>query len=276
MRVALPKIGMATLIRTSISTLAMMAFAFLALTSFRWIGFALAAVTLIGLTERFVRRGPSGYITDQLLLLSGFLVEFDRQPHSHLAEFLLVGSGIVLMAMLLNQATFKRATKAKVSEIAHLPGAHLTSRPLVPPPVLLASWTVLVALVGLSALFKAPAWPVALLTVLAALATIVVLGQAVLDRRRAHAAPAIIRAAVERYAPEFVFYYSAPMGSEYHVHMWAPYLDRLGKRYFIMIRESSASRTSPQLVIAPVILCQDRRRDRQFGRTKPQGVVLRE
>lgn len=250
-----PKVGATTLIQTALNTLAMLAFAFSAMTGAQWVGYTLGALALVGLAWRFWDRGPSGYVAVQLLILGGFLVDYDRQFKPHPSHALLAISGVIIMALLLNQATFKRVVTRKPIEAAHLPGARFASGPLVDPRIIFIAETVLVLLTGVSSAAAWPVWPLAVSTFAVAAVSLILLAQMAVQHSRAHLAPSIVRKALEHHRPEFVLYFSAPIGNEYHVEMWLPYLERLGRPFVIILRESWAFEPIAAMAKSPVILC---------------------
>ncbi len=82
------------------------------------------------------------------------------------------------------------------------------------------------------------------------------LGYAWLHRRTAHGHqhdPAVWQALV-RHAPRFAIHFSAPTGTEYHVGMWLPYLERLGLPYLVIVREAECLAPMARLTGAPVVL----------------------
>ncbi len=69
------------------------------------------------------------------------------------------------------------------------------------------------------------------------------------DRIRDSIADAILD-----YRPEFVLYYAAPAGSEYQIAMWLPYLDRIGRRYLVIVRSMGTYNRVAGMTTAPVVL----------------------
>ncbi len=63
------------------------------------------------------------------------------------------------------------------------------------------------------------------------------------------------RAALERYQPAFAVYFSAPPNTEFHVDMWLPYLERIGRPFVIIVREPGALRRLGATADVPVVYC---------------------
>jgi CDP-Glycerol:Poly(glycerophosphate) glycerophosphotransferase len=65
-----------------------------------------------------------------------------------------------------------------------------------------------------------------------------------------------LRAAVTDYGPEFVLHFSGNRASLHQITMWVPYLDRIGRRYVVIVRERhTLVQLSGQPITAPVVLC---------------------
>ncbi len=255
--IGVAKIGWGTLASVAVNTLAMLAFSVGALTSHQWIGLGLAGVTMAMLALIFYRTSSTaGYVAAQALVLGGLLVTFERQIDNRMTSELLAATGLIILAVLLNQDSYRRLLNAGLPRSAHLAGARLGARPLIKPDWLLGAPAVLIFLVGVSVGAHLPAWPISAATCLVALAFMVVGMQLLRRRGGGHRTQTIIRRAVEQLKPEFVFYFSAPMGSEYHVTMWLPYMERMGRPYLVVMREREAFRQISALASVPMVLCE--------------------
>jgi hypothetical protein len=101
-----------------------------------------------------------------------------------------------------------------------------------------------------------PAWPL-LPAALAAAALSGILFAGAWDRRRRRrgAHLEVLRAALIRYQPKFLLYYSAPAGMQYQATMWLPYFDRIGEPYVVVLREGHALPEISAATGAPVLMC---------------------
>ncbi len=68
------------------------------------------------------------------------------------------------------------------------------------------------------------------------------------------ASEAKVRPALERYAPQFVLYYAAEHGARYQLGMWLPYLERLGRPFVVITRNTSTVDDIVGLTSAPVLV----------------------
>lgn len=133
---------------------------------------------------------------------------------------------------------------------AQEPGA-LTS--VVPVAgVLLAAMLIADSVVALPAYVGA----IALLISLGWLARCGLRLRAMVHARRGGRADLEVRAALERYAPQFYVYFSGPVAGDYQLKMWLPYLEQLGVPFAILARSSQMLPRAARLkTTAPLISC---------------------
>lgn len=80
----------------------------------------------------------------------------------------------------------------------------------------------------------------------------------VLERRDGRA-DQDVRAALERFAPQFYVYFSGPVAGDYQLKMWLPYLEQLGVPFAILARSAqmlpraAGLKTSAPLISCPVV-----------------------
>ncbi|MFY1576522.1 CDP-glycerol glycerophosphotransferase family protein [Verrucosispora sp. WMMD703] len=60
--------------------------------------------------------------------------------------------------------------------------------------------------------------------------------------------------ALTAYEPAFVVHWTAPAGTAYQVAMWLPYLERLGRKFFVLVRGEANFNEVAALTKAPVVL----------------------
>ena len=72
-----------------------------------------------------------------------------------------------------------------------------------------------------------------------------------LQRQRANAR---LMSVLENYGPTFALYWHAAGGTDYQIRMWVPYLERLGKKFMVIVRTPTNFREACALTSAPVLL----------------------
>jgi hypothetical protein len=111
-----------------------------------------------------------------------------------------------------------------------------------------------VGMAGCAALAIAP-WPVAVAGLAVAAAAGAEVAAALRQRLHPSSGPSTLRRALERHQPTFLLHFSGPPGSAYQVTMWLPYLERIGRPYFVMLREPEFLPTVAAATSAPVVVC---------------------
>jgi hypothetical protein len=178
----------------------------------------------------------------RLLLAAGVLVQWDSVVPVLLA-------GLILAEELLYRAA------RPVHLAAHLPSAPPALARLVDdgPAWLVNSGAV--ALAGLFAALRWPAWTGLVPVGVAGLLSAAILVDAWRRRRTGHRAElAGLRHAVTGHGPRFLLYFAAPPGSEYQATMWLPYLERIGEPFLVVLAEPDHLPAIARATRAPVIV----------------------
>ncbi|HEX5541278.1 MAG TPA: CDP-glycerol glycerophosphotransferase family protein [Micromonospora sp.] len=230
--------------------LALLAFLLLALSEAQaWgLGLAVAAVGAAWVERQINVRAE--LVAEPILLAAGILVAYARQFPDGI-HWPLALAGVALLGLILIERPLGQATGLE------LQGANLAVRSW---PALVSahlSTAILVLLAGLaaSAAVAAPAWPAMAVTLLTGLVVAGVVAGVALRRLKPSAARSPVARALRRYEPEFLLYFSAPPGSEYQVLMWLPYLERLGRPFFVLLREPGFLPVISAATSAPVVYC---------------------
>jgi hypothetical protein len=234
-------------------TLAVAAFLVLALTPVSGWGAALAvAAAGAALVERRVRPAAD-LVPEQILLAAGVLVAY--ADGRSLVDWVVVAAGAVLIGLIMMEGPVRSAATLDITTVrldVRPSAAQLAARIVDVVPAL-------VALLAVGAAAGLP--PVAALVVVLAVGGLVAALLASVVRRRftpsaaAAAAGSRVRRALEREQPEFLLYFSAPTGSAYQVTMWLPYLERIGRPFFVLLREPEDLEAVAAATRAPVVVC---------------------
>jgi hypothetical protein len=99
-----------------------------------------------------------------------------------------------------------------------------------------------------------PKGPYVLPTVAAGVAAAAVLADCLVRLRARQRAESRLHQALEDYAPAFLLYWEAPVGSSHQIAMWLPYLERLERRFIVVLRTPDTFAETVQLTEAPVIV----------------------
>jgi hypothetical protein len=236
------------------NALAVAAFAVLALTGHRALGYTLTTLALAGLVWHALTHSFRETIAAQLLLAAGVLTDY----HAHLRHgqtAVLAAAGGVLALLIAGEPVITFVIERPRVRVAHLPGYAPPRTALIDPRVLRTADVVVVAVAGVSALAGWSPWPLALCVAVVAAATGVVGLQATRERLSGTPDDRALRAALEAYGAKFALHFTAPENTEFHVTMWLPYLDRVGEPYVIVLREPYAFEPISAATRVPVVYC---------------------
>ncbi|BCJ62565.1 CDP-glycerol glycerophosphotransferase family protein [Micromonospora endophytica] len=215
---------------------------------------ALIAVGLLGWVWRGAFRGGKArseatVVVRLLLLATAYLL---GAVHGGLDPFLAVGVGLAAVAVL-GEAPVMAVSRAVYPVAANLPGSGLRPalRPNTSRAVLVNGVAVVTALIcGFTGL-------TGLVTVAVSAAALGLVGftgwQATTRVQARHRSEERLTAALTAYEPAFVLHWEAPSATGYQIAMWLPYLERLGKKYFVLVRSEANFNEVLRLTTAPVV-----------------------
>lgn len=160
----------------------------------------------------------------------------------------------IAMLLVLSEPAVRTLLAERGQRAVQLPGAPTIPAPRLPSGIQVQAWLAVILIGVVLAAVGAPgwAWPaVVLLTVaLQAIVAYDAVRARLAERRAVDGVPA----ALARYRPEFVVYYAASSGVDYQLGMWLPYLERLGRPYFVITREPPTVAAIARLTTAPILV----------------------
>lgn len=160
----------------------------------------------------------------------------------------------LLIVLPLAELVVTRVAPGRKLRVANMPGITDTRGPRFPVNLVMFIDLSATALAVLLLLLHVPAGALLPLPLIA----LVLAGTSALDSyrriRESVDSDNNLYAAVEAYDPKFVLYYAVPAGSAYQVGMWIDYLERIGERFIVVLRRTSAFREITRLTDAPVVV----------------------
>ncbi|MFC0032011.1 CDP-glycerol glycerophosphotransferase family protein [Micromonospora chaiyaphumensis] len=211
------------------------------------------AVVAVGLLARTWRAGPvvagSSVVARVLLLACAYLLGAVRGLDPTLA----VGVAVASLAVLI-EPLVAAMYEAVYPVAANLPG--LGSQPeRSPNPGRVALVNGAAVLVALVCAFTDLSGGIALAVAAVALGFT---GFTALQGLRAFRArrgqERKLLAALTAYEPAFVVHWNAPAGTAYQLAMWLPYLERLGRKFFVLVRNQTNFDEVVALTKVPVVM----------------------
>ncbi|KQM84128.1 CDP-glycerol glycerophosphotransferase family protein [Agromyces sp. Leaf222] len=162
------------------------------------------------------------------------------------------GAACLLLLGLVAEAVCARILRAQAPLASNLPGCRLSEpRRLGGAPAQLSSF-VAIALVAWLGLAGAPWWATAIAAAaLVVVAVLAVLGLMRIRERRFDASR--MRAALDALEPEFVVHWDAQPSTAYQLRMWLPYLEALGRPYFVIARNPDSYPEAVATTSRPVV-----------------------
>ena len=158
----------------------------------------------------------------------------------------IVAAGLVLAAVLAEPAVLAVAPRVVDS-------VGLGALPVrLPQPPLTLPTGVAAVIIALWPLFHWPSWPMMIL-ILGPLAWGGARALRLVRSRRRRAEEAALATALAAYAPSFAVYFAAKPEAAYQLTMWLPYLERVGPRFVVIIRDPALLEGLAQRVAQPVI-----------------------
>ena len=152
-------------------------------------------------------------------------------------------TGALIVLVIANQPIFADTVDRPTADAARLPGFRPERRLLVPPAAVYVATPALLLVLGVFAVAKLPIWPLTAIVAVVTAGTAVVGAQAL--RVRIHGVRRSgreIHSALAAFDASFALHFSAPDNTEYHVAMWQPYLERIGRRWIIVAARAQAVR----------------------------------
>lgn len=219
-----------------------------------FVALTLAVVVFAGLRSERARPGsafPTGSFVAPRVLVALALGALYVDA-SDTVDWILVA---VLALLLIAEPSYSRVARGAIPYAAHVPGLHIRNAgPFTPKAIFYANTVGLVVAAALLIAFDVPA--VALLTVVAIAAVLMAYGLAdgVLRVRGRRSAEQRITQLLTTHAPAFAVHWDAEPGTAYQLKMWLPYLDRLGEKYIVIVRNQNSFAEITGLTAQPVLL----------------------
>jgi hypothetical protein len=213
------------------------------------------ASPLVELIKKLQGQGPvkllmgEGALARILLALTALMMGINNGSRSSV----MITGGFLCLLVLGEQALYYTVSKA-MPQVANIPDWEV---PL--PSEVLANWfyagnTAAILLTGLSAILGVSAIPAFTLAAVSLGLAVAVGLQAIRYVYKRSRFEANLPKILDELKPVFAFHWQAPAGTAYQATMWLPYLARLDRPYFILVRTAANFQEIRKLTDAPIIL----------------------
>jgi hypothetical protein len=240
-------------LQAAMNTIAVLAMAALLVASARTAGYILTVITLaiviwLAATVSFALTMPA-----QLLVTIGLLADYGQGGPS--IQTTQIAVAVLLSVLVVTQPTLQELVNQDTMRVANLPGYRPERRLVVPPRVFYIANILLIIGLGIISFAGGPLWPLLIAAIVECAGIALVAAQAFRLRLHGRSDTRAFRAALLAYGPVFGVYFSAPDDTDYQLTMWLPYLERIGERYVVIIREEAAFARIAAATGKPVMYC---------------------
>jgi hypothetical protein len=212
---------------------------------------AVLALGLLAWTWRGGSAAAGRSVVARILLLAcAYLVD---AVHGGLDPAVAVGVAVAGLAVL-TEPLLASVFEAVYPVSANLPGIG-SRNDRIPNPSRAALVNGAAVLVALVCAFTGVFGAIALVVAAAALGLTLFTGlQGLREVRARRAREAKLHAALTAYEPVFLVHWNAPAGTAYQLAMWLPYLERLNRKFFVLVRNQTNFNEVVGLTKAPVVM----------------------
>ena len=235
------------------NALAVVSFVIVVGTSWRWVGLALVAVTLAVNFLRHGSRGLGKFIVSHTVLAAGTLAAYANFLPSEADWVFCVAAALTMGYISMENGLGKLANPS--FQTAHL---RMRGRPhtrVLNKTTVYFADCALIVLAASATIIELPSW----VLLAAALAVGVLYAGLLLDsmynRHYRKGGREDLTRALHRFGPEFYLHWDAPPDSTYQVFMWLPYLQRLNRRFVIIVRDKRSFEAVADATNVPVVHC---------------------
>ncbi len=213
----------------------------------------LSAVLLAGMVASealgLVNRPTGAFQTARILLLVAVMTCVDGS--STWAPWLALA---LLGAVVAVEMIYSRLDGLAVPYAVNLPEIRIRDRRLIPAPWIFYVNCAAIFVVSVLVLWKAPAVVTLFVVLIAVAVSLVGLVDCALRIQSRRRAERRLPQVLARYAPRFAVHWDAAAGTGYQISRWLPYLDRLGARYVVIVRNPKSYPEASVMTDHPVLL----------------------
>lgn len=163
-------------------------------------------------------------------------------------------AAVVAIVCTLGEPSIKSMLAVKSQVAVNLPGVPPPPRQRISPGTLASAGLGVIILGAALAIIGLPGWIWLIIVALVVPLNVVVLIDTVRVRLASKNIVAQVPKALTKLRPEFVVYYAASTGARYQLGMWLPYLERLGRPFFVITREQTTVGVIKDLTSAPILV----------------------
>jgi hypothetical protein len=235
------------------NALAVVSFVIVVGTVWRWVSLALVAATLAVNFARHGRHGLGRFIVSHTVLAAGTLAAYAHSRPGEADWVFCVAAALTMGYISMENGLGKLANPAFETRHLRMRGRPHT-RVINRSAVYLADCG-LIVLAASGTIIGFSSWVLLICSVAVGALYTGLLLDAVYTKSYRNGGRADLTRALERHQPEFYLHWDGPPDALYQVNMWLPYLQRLNRKFVIIVRDRKAFDPMAEATNLPVVLC---------------------
>lgn len=160
----------------------------------------------------------------------------------------------IFVAVMIGESPVNRVARGAIPYAQNLPGIDVKNYGGLNARFIFPINSFSLVLFCVLATLRAPVFWLFLISVAVVVPTVVSLIDGIFRVRARRVAERKVNAALRAYEPVFAVHWDAPQGTAYQLAMWMPFLDRLGEKYIVIVRNGRTFSDVVALTHSPVLL----------------------
>jgi len=226
----------------------------------RWVTLVLAGLAL-ALTFAFAARvgseilwsaRPTGsFILPRAAVVIAVSVEFARVGADR--PWLWLATGLLALLIVM-ETSVGRVARGAIPYSANLPGIQVRNKAVFSAGLVFPINSVAILVFAALVMAGAPVFWLLAVPILVAIPSAISLYDGILRIRARRVAEQRLTQVLTEYGPVFALHWDGPSGVAYQIAMWMPFLERLGKRFIVIVRNPATFDSVVAMTNFPVLL----------------------
>lgn len=164
-----------------------------------------------------------------------------------------IGAGLLALVVVL-EASVARVARGAIPYASSLPGVEVRNKELFSAGYIFPLNCAAIVAFAVLVIAQAPAFWLILIPIVTAIPTVVSLVDGILRIRSRRSSERRLSHVLQEYEPLFAVHWDAPRGTTYQLGMWMPFLERLGEKFIVIVRNQATFTDVAALTNHPVLL----------------------
>ncbi|GAA1792290.1 CDP-glycerol glycerophosphotransferase family protein [Luedemannella flava] len=222
-------------------------------TSWRWLSLTLVLVTLAANLALHGTRGLGRFIVSHTILAAGALAAYARRMPDEVDWAFCVAAALIMSFISMENRLGRLAEPA--FRTRHLRTRARPLRRVLNDTTIYLADCALIVLVAAAAIVALPSWVLLVGALGVGILYAGLLVDSLYTKRHRDGGRGDLTRALEHYQPEFYLHWDGAPDATYQIFMWLPYLERLDRRFVIVLRDRRSFAPVAAATGRPVVLC---------------------